>query len=191
MPPKSKTDPAGDGQRAPGVAGSPSCPRVLTKALTTHCRMPQARFRTTLNNGTNRRTNGNGQKRRKVMFAIMRPRPLARMWEKEMRRGEPQQGLENTKVVRILRMRTTRPWARKQEEKHVSSTHGERVKIDLGPRALGPRARGPMGPWAQGLEPMCPGPMGPGPRRMGAGPGHMGPGLMSPVLGPWALALGL
>ena len=55
------------------------------------------------------------------MYAIMRPRPLARMWEKEMRRGEPHQGLENTKVVRTLRMRTTRPWAReKKEEKNTS-----------------------------------------------------------------------
>ena len=65
------------------------------------------------------------------MFAIIRPRPLARMWEKEMRRGEPQQGLENTKVVRTLRrkpgarawghrMRTTRrPRARKMEEKVI------------------------------------------------------------------------
>ena len=50
----------------------------------------------------------------------MRPRPLARLWDKEMRRGEPQQGLENTKVVRTLRMRTTRPWAGKSEEKHIT-----------------------------------------------------------------------
>ena len=77
-------------------------PRWTTPRL-----LPQARFRPSLNNRKQRRTRRSGYKMRKVMFALMR-RPLARMWEEEMRRGEPQQCLKK----RGHRMMTTRPRAR-------------------------------------------------------------------------------
>ena len=69
--------------------------------------LPQARFRPSLNNRKQRRARRSGYKMRKVMFALMR-RPLARMWEEEMRRGEPQQCLKK----RGHRMMLTRPRAR-------------------------------------------------------------------------------
>ena len=78
-------------------------PRWTTPRL-----LPQARFRPSLNNGKQRRTRRSGYKRRKVMFALMRPRPLARMWEEEMRRGEHQQCLKK----RGHRMISTRPRVR-------------------------------------------------------------------------------
>ena len=107
MPPKPNTYPAGNGQRAPGVVGSPSDPQ--TKALYREWRNSGQRHNNTIQLQWLNVENGNNET---TAFGQVAGQGNAA--------GETAARPGKKKGVRTLRMRTTSPWAGKSEEKHIT-----------------------------------------------------------------------